>query len=187
MLIMYVEIDVTLKENIVIGLLVDIVEDRNKVSQELTRGYVRRVISNKDCKKGIKVELSNGAIGHVKGVPSRNDVKKDTFKFYNIFFYQEKIYSLWDKKANKFLVLNRSNNGRLEKTILLFSKEEIASSKIKGTSLDNRNYVIRPIRRKNKLIVDFFKNYDIDVFSIDLTRKVTVIKMKELEKKFKSF
>ena len=185
---MYLNIDVTLRENILVGLMVDIVEDKNKETQEITMGYVKRVVSNKDCKKGIKVELTNGAIGHVKGIPSKNDIKKETFKFYNIFFYQEKLYSIWDKKNKKFLVLNRKNkiNNKFEKTILLFSSEEIAIEKIKGTSLANKNFLIRPIRR-NKFIYEFFKNYDIDVYSINLERKLTKLKMKELEEHFKSF
>lgn len=186
---MYLDVDVTLRANIVVGLMVDIVEDKNKATQELTMGCVKRIISNKDCKKGIKVELTNGAVGHVKGIPSKNDIKKETFKFYNVFFYQEKIYAVWDKKKKQFLVLDRRNkmNNKIERTMLLFSSDEIARDKIKGTSLDDRNFLIRPIRRKSKYITAFFKNYDIDVYSIDLERKLTSLKMKELEEHFKSF
>ncbi|NLZ35802.1 MAG: YwbE family protein [Clostridiales bacterium] len=186
---MYLDVDVTIKDNICIGLVVDIVEDKNKSSQIITQGCVKRIISNKDCKKGIKVELTNGAIGHIKGIPSKNDIKKETFKFYNIFFYQEYIYSIWDKKNNKFLVLNRLNKlkNKVEKTILLFSSNEIANEKIKGTSLDNKNFSIRSIRRKNKTINNFFKNYEVDYYSIDTTRKLSKEKMEEYEKRFKSF
>lgn len=185
---MYVEVDITKRNNIVVGLMVDIVEDKNKATQEVTRGCVKRVISNSDRKKGIKVELTNGAIGTVIGIPSKADIQKETFKFYNIFFYQDKIYALWDKKANKFLVLDRINKmtGARERTLLLFSSEDIAKEKIKGTSLDNRNYILRPIKR-NKPITVFFKDYEISVYSIDTKRKLTALKMKELEEHFKSF
>lgn len=186
---MYVDIDVTLKENIIVGLLVDIIEDKNKSTQEITRGRVNRLISNSDCKHGIKVELTNGAIGHCKGVPNKYDIKKDNFKFYNLFFYQEYIYGIWDKKSNKFLIVNRENkiNHQVEKTLFLFSSKEIAEEKVKGTSLDNNNYSIRPIRRKNKPIIVFFKDYNIDYFLIDTSKKVTKVRFGELENQFKSF
>lgn len=185
---MYVEIDVTKKDNIVIGLMVDIVEDKNKATQEVTRGCVKRIISNTDRKKGIKVELTNGKIGAVVGIPSKSDIQKETFKFYNVFFYQDKIYAIWDKKSNKFLVLDRINkvSGKKERTLLLFSSEDIAKSVIKGTSLEDKNYLLRPIKR-NKPIVVVFKEYNIDVYSIDTKRKLTALKMKELEEHFKSF
>ena len=186
---MYLDIDVTIKDNICVGLVVEIVEDKNKATQELTQGCIKRVISNKDCKKGIKVELTNGAIGHVKGVPSKSEIKKETFKFYNTFFYQDTIYGIWDKAKNKFLVLERINRitNNIEKTMLLFSSSEIAEEKIKGTSLDNKNFSIRTLRKKNKSIDKFFKDYDIDVYSIDMNRKLTKLRMKELEEYFKSF
>lgn len=184
---MYVEVDITKRDNIVIGLIVDIVEDKNKDTQEVTRGCVKKIISNSDRKKGIKVELTNGSMGTVIGIPSKADIQKETFKFYNLFFYQE-IYALWDKKTNKFLVLDRINkiSGRKERTLLLFSSEDIAKDTIKGTSLDNKNYLLRPIKR-SKPIITVFKDYDIDVYSIDTKRKLTALKMKELEEHFKSF
>lgn len=186
---MYLDIDVTVKDNICIGLVVDIVSEQDKATQKITNGCVKKIISNKDCKKGIKVELTNGIIGHIKGIPSKNEVKKDTFKFYNTFFYQEYVYAIWDKSKKKFLILDRVNriNGRLEKTMLIFSSSEIATEKIKGTSLDNDNFSIRSLRRKNKSFDKFFKDYDIDVYSIDMSRKLTKEKMKELEEHFKSF
>lgn len=186
---MYLDIDVTLKENICVGLMVEIVEDKNKSTQVLTQGCVKRLISNKDCKKGIKVELTNGAVGHIKGIPSKNDIKKEKFKFYNTFFYQEYIYSIWDKKANNFLTVNRVNkiNGLLEKTIFLFSDMDIAKEKMVGTILDDKNYSIRSIRRKNKSINTIFKNCEFDYYSLDTSKKLSKIKMEELEKHFKSF
>ena len=182
------ELDNTKKNHIVVGLLVDIVEDKNKATQELTRGYVKRIISNKDCKKGIKVELTNGAIGHVKDAPKLNEVKKETFKFYNEFFYLDYLYVIWDKVNKRYYIMNRVNklNYEIEKTLLIFSSEEEAKKIIKGTPLDSKDYMIRPIRR-NKPLVKFFKDYDIDVFSINTKRKLSFKKMKELEEYFKSF
>ena len=189
---MYLDIDVTIKDNICVGLVVDIVEDKNRSTQIITTGCVKKIISNKDCKRGIKVELTNGATGHIKGIPSKNDIKKEAFKFYNLFFYKEDIYSLWDKSQNKFLIINRLNrlnklNKNIEKTLFLFSSLEEAEKSIKGTSLDNKNISIRKIRRKNKSICTFFKNYDINVYYINMNKKLTNIKLEELEKRFKSF
>lgn len=187
---MYLDIDVTIKKNIIVGLMVDIIEDKNKSSQEITRGYVKRLISNSDCKKGIKVELTNGAIGHIQGIPSKNEIKKDKFKFYNIFFYQEYIYSIWDKKEKKFFIMNRKNNltNKIEKTLLLFSSKELLEKKIKGTIFENsKEYIIRSIKRKNKDIATFFKDYEFDTVSIDFERKLSKEQLIKLEKKFKSF
>lgn len=187
---MYLDLDVKIKSNIIKGLIVDIVEEKNKQSQEVTRGYVKRLISNSDQKnKGIKVELTNGAVGRVVGIPSKNDIQKENFKFYNVFFYQDIIYGIWDKKNKQFFVIKRQNKltGRIEKTMLLFSDLDIANAKIKGTPFEDRNFQIKSIKRKSKLITNVFKNYDIDVFSINTERKVSIKKMKDLEEKFKSF
>lgn len=182
------DLDNTKRDNIVVGLLVDIVEDKNKNNQELTRGYIKRIISNKDCKKGIKVELTNGAVGNIKEVPTRNEIKKETFKFYNEFFYLENLYVIWDKKNKRYYIMNRTNKltYEIEKTLLIFSTVEEASKIIKGTPLESKDYMIRPIRR-NKFLYLFFKDYDIDMFSINTKRKVSFEKMKELESYFKSF
>ena len=185
---MYLEIDITIKDNIKLGMIVDIIADKVKKTQEVTRGCVKRVVSNTDRKKGIKVELTNGVIGTLVGIPTKSSVEKERFKFYNIFFYQDKIYAIWEKKANKWLVLTRTNklSGALEQTVLLFSSEEKAKEIIANTSLDNKSYMIRPIKRK-KPIVQIFKDYEVDVFSIDATRKLSNKKLKELEEYFKSF
>jgi len=185
---MYLEIDITIKDNIRPGMIVDMIADKDKQTQEVTRGCVKRVVSNTDRKKGIKVELTNGILGTIIGIPTKASVEKERFKFYNIFFYQDKIYAIWDKKENKWLVLNRINklNQALERTVLLFSSEEKAKETIANTSLDNKSYMIRPIKRK-KPIVQIFKDYEVDMFSIDTKRKLSLQKLKELEEYFKSF
>ena len=38
---MYLDVDVTIKDNICIGLVVDIVEDKNKSSQIITQGCIK--------------------------------------------------------------------------------------------------------------------------------------------------
>lgn len=185
---MYSEIDVSKKQNIVVGLIVDIVEDKNKHTQEVTRGYVKRVISNSDRKKGIKVELTSAAIGTVVGVPLKAEIEKEMFKFYNIFFYQEHIFALWSKKENQYFVISRKNTltNQMEKTLLLFSDKNLAESTIKGTSLDNKNFSIRAINRRKPIFM-IFNDYKIDFYSIDMKHKLSKERFRELEKRFKSF
>ena len=183
---MYLDIDITLKENIVPGLMVDIVEDKNKGSQEYTRGCVKRIISNKDCKKGIKVQLTNGAIGNVKGIPSKAELEKNAFKFYNLFFYNN-IFAVWDIKNNKFITLDRINkkSGTKEKIMLLFSTREIAEKKLENTKFIPPVYCVRMVRKKNKSINSFFKNYEVTAYLIDLEKRLSVDKMQYFEEKFK--
>lgn len=183
---MYLDVDVSKINNIVVGLMVDVIDENNK--EETIRGCVKKIISNKDRKKGIKVELTNGVIGSVIGVPSKADIEKEKFKFYNIFFHQDKIYTIWDKESNKFLILDRVNKliGKKEKTVLLFTDKEIAKRKLKGSALENNRYDIRQIKR-NKAIVKIFENYEVEYYSINTERKLSAIQMKDFEEYFKSF
>jgi Uncharacterized conserved protein len=180
-------VDVTNKDNIIPGLLVEIVVDKDRETQELTRGYVKKVLSKSDSKKGIRVELTTGEIGNVKYVPSKHDIKKENFKFYNEFFFRDKIFSIWDKSKNSFLVIGRMNkiSGKVENITLLFTEKEIANNTIKGTSLDSPNYVVRQINRK-KSIVGNYSEIKVDFFSIDGSRKLSFDRMIEWEAYFKN-
>lgn len=182
-----INIDVTSKDNIYVGMLVEIVADENKVTQEVTRGYIKEVLSKKDNKKGIRVKLTNGKTGKIVYIPSKNEIKTENFKFYNLFFFKDKIYSIWDKETNKYLILRRINksNGKIENTALLFSERSIADRLIKGTTLDNNNLIIREINRK-KYIIENFKTLDVKYFSINGERKLSFKKMKEWEEYFKN-
>lgn len=180
-------VDVTNKDNIIPGLLVEIVTDKDRETQNVTRGYVKKVLSKSDSKKGIRVELTTGEVGNVKYVPSKHDIKKENFKFYNEFFFKEKIFAIWDKSKNGFLVFNRMNkvSGKVENITLLFTEKDVATNTIKGTSLDSPNYVVRQINRR-KPIVENFSELKIDFFSIDGSRKLSFDKMIEWEAYFKN-
>lgn len=177
----------TIKKNILVGMLVDIVSENDKDTQKITRGYVSKILSNADNKKGIKVELLNGEVGCIKFIPSKDDIQLENFKFYNIFFFKNKIYAVWNNIDRKYLVMNALNNGngKVEKTILLFDDKDKATTFIKGTKYDNRNYSIREINRK-KPIVENFKTLEIEYFRINAQRKLSYSRMIEWEEYFKS-
>lgn len=179
------DLDVTVKKNILIGLMVDIQVSSNKNNEEYIRGRVKRVISNKDCKKGIKVELTTGAIGHIKYVPHKHEIKKDNFKFYNEFFYSP-IYILWEKKSKEYFTFTRVNSltNEEENTLMLFTSKELAEEFIKKSNL--LNVSIRILKR-NKPINTVLKDYKIDKYSINGNKKLSYDKMQVFEDYFKRY
>lgn len=57
------------RNNIEIGLLVEIVEKHNQQNGELTEGYVQKILTNsKNHPHGIKVLLETGEVGRVKNI-----------------------------------------------------------------------------------------------------------------------
>jgi len=59
----------TLRENIAIGIEVEIVEKHNQRSGELTTGAVFRILTKSPKHPhGIKVELDSGEVGRVKNI-----------------------------------------------------------------------------------------------------------------------
>jgi len=58
-----------LRENIEIGIEVDIVEKHNQRSGELTNGIVFKILTNSaKHPHGIKVELDTGEVGRIKNI-----------------------------------------------------------------------------------------------------------------------
>ena len=59
------------RANIKTGILVDIVLKKDQGSSRLTRGIVKRILTNKPFHtRGIKVELQDGQIGRVQRIIS---------------------------------------------------------------------------------------------------------------------
>lgn len=181
------DIDVTVRKNFVKGMLVDIIAEEDKATGKITRGYIAKILSKENNKKGIKVELTNGKIGRVQYIPSKDEVRLENFKFYNTFFFLPKIFSIWDNKEQHYLIIHHVNrvNGKIEKTALLFDDKEKAKEFIKGTKYDNKDFSIREINRK-KPIVDNFKILEVDYFRINGERKLSFERMKEWENYFKN-
>lgn len=179
-------IDLSKRTNIKHGMLVEIVDEKDKETQELTRGFIQDIISKESNKKGIKVRLTTGEEGHIKKVITTDELKSENFKFWNIFFYLPKIYSIWDSKERKYLLIDHINKttGQLEKTGLLFDSKEEATKFLKSTKYGkDKNFIVNELNRK-KRIYENFKTLSVDCFRINLTKKLTYDKFVELEEKF---
>ncbi|MFJ8528301.1 DUF2196 domain-containing protein [Bacillus sp. NPDC094106] len=176
---MQLDIDVTVKKNLIKGLYVEILTS----NEDTERGYIKEILSQSNNKKGIRVKLTNGIEGRVQYVFSKHEIKAENFKFYNLFFFQPNIYSLWNKKMRTYVTINRLNQiyKNYEQTAFLFTTKEKAKGLIAGTELDNPDIQIKSISRK-KPIVESFNHIQVDKFSIDGERKLSFEKMKEWEK-----
>ncbi|AMN31274.1 DUF2196 domain-containing protein [Clostridium perfringens] len=170
-------------KNIVIGLYVGIIDDKEKKLGDeapIRRGYVKKILSKEDNEKGIKVELSNGRKGRVYEIYSKNDIRKETFKFYNEFFYEKRIYSLWDKTKNKYVLSiadNKITNAK-ELVAFLFSNDDKAKEFLK--KLNNKNICIKAVSRKIK-VAENFKGMNISKFRINDERNIAYEKLVDIE------
>lgn len=179
------DMEVTNKDNICIGMLVEIVAEEDKSTQKLTRGYILKIITKDGRAKKITVILTSGKKGIVKRIITKEELKRENFKFYNIFFFDKKIYSIWNKKENKYLVVDHLNktSGNIEKLAFLFNDNTIAQKVL--SQLNDKDYMLRCINRK-KDIVENFKTLDIQFFSINQDRKLSYERLIEWESYFKN-
>jgi uncharacterized repeat protein (TIGR03833 family) len=179
--------DITNRKDIKIGILVDIIADKDKGKDTLTRGYVVKIISQANNKKGVKVELQTGETGHVDHIVTKEELRLENFKFYNRFFFEKQLFSVWNKETRQFLVFEHQNDAqnRIEKTALLFDSEEDVKKFIKGSKYDTKDQLIRPIHRK-KPIVELFSQTDAEFFRINGNRKLSKEKLQEWENYFKN-
>lgn len=163
-------LDVTIKKEIKKGLLVDIKEDGGS---QFCRGYVEEILSKADSIKGIRVKLTNGKSGRIVSIPKKEEIRKDNFKFYNLFFYTPPHFAIWDTQNNQFVVIDHINkqSKSVEKTFLIFSKKEIAMQFLKGTKYSQTPYTIREMHRR-KRISEQISRFSIDFIRIDGDRKV---------------
>lgn len=173
------------KSNICIGLLVEIVSDEDRATQKLTRGYIKEIVTKGNKSKSVTVILTSGKKGIIKHIVTKNELKRENFKFYNLFFSDSRIYSIWDRKSNKYLVIEHTNKTscKMEKIAFLFNDEKIAQQVL--NSLKNRNYTLRTINRK-KPIAENFKTLGVQYFSINKDRKLSCERLVEWENYFKN-
>lgn len=178
-------IDATMRKNICVGMLVDIVAEEDADSEKLTRGYVKKILSQSNHSKGIKVELTNGKIGRVKHIPTKDEIRLENFKFYNRFFFLPKIYSIWDPQNQHYLVIDHLNKSKqvIEKTAFLFDSYEKAKEFIKETTY--KDFPIREINRK-KTIADNLKKTGAKFVRINTDRKLSMEKLEMWEQYFKN-
>lgn len=170
----YLDIDTTIKNNFKVGMMVDVQEN-----DKIYRGYIKKILSNDNQDKGIKVLLENGHSGRIYGVPSKAEIEKQDFKFFNLFFNSETIYVLL--KDNEVFTISSNNKN----CAYLFSSKEKALKAVQGTPLENKPYHTNKLTRK-KNITELLAKYNIDIFVIDMKRQLTNQELNDLEIKFRS-
>lgn len=174
------------RKNLQIGMLVEIISNEEKGKDIVSRGYITKIISQQNSKKGVKVRIHTGQEGRVVHVVTKEELRLENFKFYNQFFFLPYLYTVWDETAKNFLVFDYipKNKTVPERTALLFESEEMAREFLKGTVYDSPSYKIRRIHRK-KPIVEMFKKVSPDYFRINGERKLSAERLNEWEYKFK--
>jgi len=179
------EIDITNRNNIKIGMLVEIIAEEDRASQLISRGFIQEIITKDNRAKKISVRLTVGKKGIVQRILTKDEIKKENFKFYNLFFFEKYIYSIWNKKTNKYLVINYLNAGleKNEKTAFLFTEEKSAKEFL--SIINNPDYMVKSINRK-KPIVENFKTLEIEYFRINTERKLSYERLIEWEAYFKN-
>ena len=173
----YLDIDISKRNNFKKGMLVDIIENEN-----IIRVYIEKILSNENSnnsEKGIKVQLSNKHSGRIYGVPSKVEIEKDNFKFYYLFFNTCDIYTILEDK-NVFVL-----DFQGKKCAYLYSNKDIALKSIKITPFEKRPYRIGKLNR-NKNIVELLKKYNIDIFVIDMEKQLTSEQLNVFEVQFRS-
>lgn len=71
---------------------------------DLINGFIEKILSKKDDEQGIRVRLKSGEIGHVIKIPSKHDLERETFKYYNVLFH-EKIFVLRHRQTKEWISL----------------------------------------------------------------------------------
>lgn len=174
-------IDITKIKNIDKGLYVEII-DNNKRKH---KGYVREIISKGNDKNGIRVIIASTLTntlteGTIISIPSKSEVQKEMFKYYNIFFNSKEFFSIIDENGNYYILkLGNKSNAKLAVTIFTNSKE----AKQFIESLENNSLKLKRISSKNLLINNFSK-IQYNCFILEGKKIVSKIKFEELEKYF---
>ena len=175
-------IDVEKIENIKVGLLVDILVDEYKKTEHKERGYIKKIISKKDREGGIFVELTNGSKGAILDIISKDQLKKENFKYYNMFLHDKRIVGIWDKNNKEFIsCVRKLDKGDLYFTYL-FNDLEKAQKTLK--LFDNKIYQLKTISRKTT-IKDNFSNIYIKAYYINNEKLISVKSLEKYEELFK--
>lgn len=172
----YVDIDITDRKVIKSGMYVDITTEKNEVK----RGYIKQILTRENNNKPLKVELTDGNTGRILGVPSKIDLEKENFKFYNLFLNESHICALYDRKEDQCYMSKTETPSGVKSTIYLFSDSREAKELLKGSKFDNKNYYIRPIKRTDYIV----KLYISDYYVIDLKKKISMENLEIMERKF---
>lgn len=174
------------KKDIQLGMLVEIIAKEDIGKDTVSRGYVTKIISQQNSKKGVKVRIHTEQEGRVVHIVTKDELRLENFKFYNQFFFLPYLYTVWDETTKNFLVFDYTPKNKTipERTALLFESEDMAREFLKGTLYDSPPYQIRRIHRK-KPIVELFHKVSPDYFRINGERKLSAERLNEWEYKFK--
>jgi uncharacterized protein YwbE len=118
----YLDIDISKKINFHPNMLVDI-----SVDGRIERGWIAKVLSSGNADAGIKVELTNGKVGRVYGVPKKNDLERKNLKYYNLLINNNEFLPVFIRnKINSFDDLKKFDYSWLSENIqaeIIYSDE----------------------------------------------------------------
>lgn len=152
-----------------VGLYV-IIETKN---EEIKRGFVEKILSKKDDERGIRVRLKSGEYGRVIEIPTKHDVERETFKFYNLLFH-DTVYMPRHRKTKEWIVIPHPKGN------LLILNTTNQSEKFK-LHPDWHWQAVSSQRQWSSLV----EKTSPDWVMIDCEQIISFEKFKELEKKFK--
>lgn len=168
-------IDLTKRSNVRTGLMVEIAS-----GEQLHKGIVVEILSKGGNSDGIKVKLSTGEVGNVKRLVSKQEVRLESFKFWNLFLNANRIFSIYDNEVGHFLEIDRISKitGKREVVSLLFDAHGTATAFLKGNpNYSSPRYSVRPIKKNKPLIEHFSKTTH---FVGNNSRKISIDSLKDL-------
>ena len=172
----YQEID---KKDLKKGTLVDIIIGEGTIK----RGRIKELKSKTTPKdKMHKVELTNGLIGKVIKIVSKDEVELENFKFFNILFYSKEVYSIYNCEQRNYTTINKKDSELQH--ILIFTGKEEASDMINKSKEKFNNCKVNKLHPNKRISENFKKVNKIDYVIINNTKKVSFSKFKELENQF---
>jgi len=175
---------ITNRKQLQVGLLVEVINHENG-KEKIVRGYISKILSQTNSDKGIKVLLHNGVEGKVESIITEQQVKTENFKYYNLFFFEKYLYTIYNQETKEYLNYSHTlQNGKKENILFLYTSESAIKEFVKGTSFEKKPYAIRRISRTKKL-KQIFSNMQIDVVRINNERKIQWLKLQEWEDYFR--
>lgn len=171
-----------------IGMWVDIVLKKDQPTGKLTRGQIKRLLTNIAVHpRGIKVMLMDNQVGRVQRILSKTEILQEKEKFYEGLFHLPSVFSIYDLNRQRFEVFRYTNpvSNQIERTALLFEKKEELEQFVEGTKYEEHEYIIKPIQ-KDESIVNKFLPLFVEYFRINGMRKIGVSSFIELERKYRA-
>lgn len=169
-------LDLTKRKNIKEGLWVEI-----ETEQGFFQGVVVKILSKQGNSSGVKVKLSTGQVGHVKKLLSLNELKKESFKFWNTLLNQKYITALYDTKEKRLVEESRFSRLTQKQDVIGFLFSDVATAKKfieESTTYQGGRYNIKTLKR-NKLIAEQFSMAT--CFIADNKRKISKESLQQLQ------